>query len=418
MNESTKENPAVVPGTATNNGKRKKLLAAVLGAFAVTGLAYGAYWAAVARYYESTDDAYVNGNVVQITPQVAGTVVGIKVDDTQFVRTGDELVELDRADARVALQRGEAQLAQTVRQVRELFADTAQRQAAVNGREAELARAKTDLARRERLAGSGAVSAEDVQHARQAVRVAQSALAAARQQLAGDRALVDHTTVASQPRVARAAAEVRAAYLDYQRTVLPAPVSGFVAKRRVQLGQRVSPGTALMAIVPLDQVWVDANFKEGQLKNIRVGQPVRLTADANGVEYHGTVAGFGAGTGAAFALLPAQNATGNWIKVVQRLPVRIALDPAELEAYPLAIGLSMEVRVDVHDRNGGQLVSAPRADPDYRTAVFAKQEQDVDALIAAIIRHNGGGRAPADTARAAKSADYRASAAPGPNRVP
>jgi membrane fusion protein (multidrug efflux system) len=264
-----------------------------------------------------------------------------------------------------------------------------------------------DLGRRERLASSGAISAEELQHARESVRAAESALAAARDQLAGNRALTDRTTIASQPSVARAAAGVRAAYLDYQRTVLPAPVSGFVAKRSVQLGQRVSPGTPLMAIVPLNDVWVDANFKEGQFKNIRVGQAVRLIADANGFEYRGTVAGFGAGTGSAFALLPAQNATGNWIKVVQRLPVRIALDPAQLAAHPLAIGLSMDVRVDVHQKNGSQLEPVTGADPDYRTAVFARQEHDVDKLIAAIIEQNGGGKATANGARSDKTAARR-----------
>ncbi len=374
-----------------SNGRRKKLLGAVLGAFAAAGTGYGAYWATVARYVESTDDAYVAGNVVQVMPQVAGTVVAIMADDTQFVRAGEELVKLDPADARVALQRGEAQLAQTVREVRAMFSDNAKLEAAVAGREVDLARAGSDLERRKRLASTGAISGEELQHARDSVRGAASALAAAREKLAANRALTDRTGVASQPGVERAAAELRAAYLAYRRTALPAPVSGFVAKRAVQLGQRVSPGTPLMAIVPLAQVWVDANFKESQLADIRVGQPVRLVADANGFAYHGKVAGFAAGTGAAFTLLPAQNATGNWIKVVQRLPVRIALDPEELAAHPLAIGLSMEARVDVHRKSGAQLAATVGADPDYRTAVFTQQDDPVDALIARIIERNGGG---------------------------
>jgi membrane fusion protein, multidrug efflux system len=393
MNDATRDNPAVAAeAAATNpNGKRKKLLATVIGAFVAAGLAYGAYWAIVARHVESTDDAYVDGNVVQITSQIAGTVIAIHADDTEFVRTGEELVQLDRADAAVALRGREARLAQTVREVRNLFANTAQLKAAVAGREVDLAKVRGDLARREKLANSGAISTEDVQHARDAVRGAESALAAAREQLAANRALTDDTSVAAHPSVEQAAAQVRAAYLEYQRTMLPAPVSGIVAKRSVQLGQRVRPGTPLMAIVPLDEVWVDANFKEGQLKDIRIGQPVRLTADANGVEYYGRVIGFDAGTGAAFALLPAQNATGNWIKVVQRLPVRIALDQKELEAHPLAIGLSMEVEVDVHQKNGAQRVQVADADPTYRTAVFARQERAVDDLIADIIMQNGGG---------------------------
>jgi membrane fusion protein, multidrug efflux system len=371
------------------NGKRKKLLLLVAGVFALAGTAYAAYWVAVGRFIQSTDDAYVDGNVVQITPQVAGTVVGIDADDTQFVTAGDALVMLDRIDAKVALERTKANLAETVREVRSVFARTDQLRSEVAVREVDLAKAKADLKRREGLAQSGAVSAEEVQHARDGVRAAESALAAAREELAGHRALVDDTSVASHPKVERAAAAVRAAYLDYRRANIPAPVSGVVAKRSVQLGQRVSPGTPLMAIVPLDQVWVDANFKEVHLKRIRVGQHARVTADANGVEYDGTVVGVGAGTGAAFALLPAQNATGNWIKVVQRLPVRIALDANEVAAHPLAIGLSMEVEIDVHDTPDPPPAAAA-AESGYRTAVFADRERAVDALIAKIIRSNGG----------------------------
>ncbi|HET8610923.1 MAG TPA: HlyD family efflux transporter periplasmic adaptor subunit [Burkholderiales bacterium] len=407
LNEASGNQPAT-PATEHGkpNGRRKKLLAIVIGAFVIVGLVYGVYWATVARYYESTDDAYVDGNVVRITPQVAGTVIGINVDDTQFVHTGDTLVQLDRADAAIALRSAEAQLGQAVRRVRNLFADAAQLQAEVAGREVDLAKATADLKRRQRLADTGAVSAEAIRHARDAVRAARAALTATRERLAGNRALTDNTSVASHPDVERAAARVRAAWLDYRRSVLPAPVSGFVARRSVQLGQRVSPGTPLMAIVPLNQVWVDANFKEQQLRKLRVGQPVQLVADANGVEYHGTVVGFGAGTGAAFALLPAQNATGNWIKVVQRLPVRIALDPKELAAHPLRIGLSMEVRVDVHHQGGAQLARMPDADPAYRTVVFKQQTRAVDALITSIIAKNGGGRGAADVSRTAHVAGH------------
>jgi membrane fusion protein (multidrug efflux system) len=390
MSEATEETIE----RASPSGKRKRLLLAVVGAFASAGIAYGAYWVAAGRYVESTEDAYVNGNVVQITSQVAGTVVGIDADDTQDVTAGQTLVALDRVDANVALERAEADLAECVREVRGVFARADELRSEMAAREVDLAKAKKDLARRENLAESGAVSTEEVQHARDGVRGAESALAAAREQLAGHRALVDDTSVASHPKVARAAAAVRAAYLDYRRADIPAPVSGVVAKRSVQLGQRVSPGTPLMAIVPPDQVWVDANFKEGQLKRIRAGQSARLTADANDVEYRGIVVGVGAGTGAAFALLPAQNATGNWIKVVQRLPVRIALDAQQVAAHPLAVGLSMEVRIDVHaasdDAAGDARVGA--LETDDRTTVFADRERAVDTLIADIIRENGGGR--------------------------
>ena len=374
--------------------RKRRLMFAVLASFTIAGLAYLVYWLTIARFVEATEDAYVAGNMVQITPQVAGTAIEIGADDTQFVRAGQLLVRLDPATPRAALLRDEAALGESVREVRNLFAQASQLRAAVAAREVDLAKAEADLARRERLVVSGAVSAEEAQHTRDAVRGARAALEGARQQLAGDQALTAGTTVASNPRVQSAEAQLRSTYLDYERTVIPAPLSGFVAKRTVQLGERVSPGSVLMAVVPLDEVWVDANFKEGQLRSIRAGQPVRLTADANEVEYHGTVVGFAAGTGAAFALLPAQNATGNWIKVVQRLPVRIALDSRELATHPLQIGLSMQVRVDTHEkgpalgRTGGVRNVAPVA---YRTTVFADEEREIDGLIARILAENEAG---------------------------
>src|SRR5581483_2806652 len=345
--------------TATAPARNRRLLwlSILSGAFLLIGAGYGAYWATVLRYRQTTDDAYVNGNVVQITPQISGTVVAIGADDTQFVKSGQPLVRLDQADAKVALDQAEAQLARTVREVRNLFATSAQLRAAVQLRQSDLDMARKDLERRERLGNSGAISAEELTHARDAYASAQAGLLAAQQQLAGNQARVDGTTVEDHPDVRNAAAAVRSAYLEYSRTVLPAPVSGFVARRNVQLGQRVNPGAPLMSVVPLDQVWVDANFKEPQLAKMRVGQPVELTADLYGrsTVYHGKVEGFGAGTGSAFALLPAQNATGNWIKIVQRVPVRLALDPREMAAHPLQIGLSMKVEVSVRQDNGARL---------------------------------------------------------------
>jgi membrane fusion protein (multidrug efflux system) len=384
-------NPA--PASATRSATRKRrwlLLSAVSGAFLIIAVAYGLYWADVLRFQQSTDDAYVSGNVVQITPQVSGTVISIGADDTQFVKAGQPLVKLDQADAKVTLDAAEAQLAKTVREVRNLFSTSAQLRAAVQLRESDLQMAQKDLARRERLANSGAISTEELQHARDAVRGSEAALMASRQQLAGNRARVDGTTLEDHPDVRNAAAAVRSAYLNYSRTVLPAPVSGFVARRNVQLGQRVSPGVPLMAVVPLDQVWVDANFKEPQLAGMRVGQPVTLTADlyGNSIRYHGTVAGFGAGTGAAFALLPAQNATGNWIKIVQRVPVRVALDPHELAAHPLQIGLSMKADVAVRDGNGERLPQLARDTPSYATDVFHSTDEAADARVQAIIAAN------------------------------
>src|SRR5215831_6490483 len=384
MNEKT------APAPAPASTARRRWIIAAIAVVAVIGIAYGSYWALVLRNFQSTDDAYVNGNVVPITPQVSGTVVAIAVDDTQFVQAGQPLVRLDDADAKVALDQAEAQLGKTVREVRNLFATTGQLAATVEIRESDVARAQDDVARRERLAGSGAVSNEELQHAHDTLNAARAALLATQQQLEANRARVDRTNIATHPDVQNAAAGVREAYLGYARTAIPAPISGYVAKRAVQLGQRVGPGTPLMAIVPLDQVWVDANFKEAQLADMRVGQPVKLLADLYGgkVDYHGKVVGFGAGTGSAFAVLPAQNATGNWIKVVQRVPVRIALDPTELAAHPLQIGLSMQAEVDTRDHSGERLLQLTQAAPAYSTDVFHSLDDLANDRVKAVIAAN------------------------------
>jgi len=386
--------------------KRTRLLALAAGIFAVVGLAYFGYWYVDLRHYESTDDAYVQGNLVQITPQVTGTVVSVNADDTDLVNAGAPLVALDRADADVALAQARAALAQTVREVRSLYvtnstgtANVSLREAEVKRSRADLAKAEDDLGRRQGLTASGAVSGEELDHARSgvsnaraALAAAEAALVAAQQQLATSRTLTDGTSIEHHPNAERAAAKLREAYLAYARTVLPAPVSGYVAKRTVQVGQRVAPGATLMSIVPLDQLWVDANFKEVQLRAMRIGQPVTLTADVYGtkIAYHGKVAGLGVGTGSAFSLLPAQNATGNWIKVVQRVPVRILLDPQELAAHPLRIGLSMEAKVDVADAQGSTLASAPRTGPAYATDAFTAETAQADVLVRETIAANLG----------------------------
>ncbi|MBE0627555.1 MAG: efflux RND transporter periplasmic adaptor subunit, partial [Burkholderiales bacterium] len=302
------------------------------------------------------------------------------------------LVELDQADSRVALEQAEAALAHAVRQVRNLVATTAEIEANVALRETELERARADLARRAPLAKSGALPEEELQHARDTLARSRAALDAAERQLAAHKTLIDHTTVQTHPDVQSAAARVRAAYLAFARTALPAPVSGIVAKRSVQVGQRVSPGMPLMAVIPLDQVWVDANFKERQLLHLRPGQAVKLRADIYGsaVTFHGHVAGFGAGTGSAFALLPPQNATGNWIKVVQRVPVRIALDPQELAQHPLQLGLSMLAEVDTHERDAKPRSETARGAPAYSTKAYASLAALADQRVAAIIEANGG----------------------------
>ena len=369
---------------------RVRWLVLILGGVLILGAAYTVYWDLDLRYTAYTDDAYVSGNVVEITPRVSGTVVSIGADNTQFVKAGQTLVRLDPADAKVQLQESEAQLAKTVRQVRNLFATSSELQANVQVRRTELAKAQSDYARRAHLSRSGAISQEELQHAGDAVSAARAALLAAQQQLAANRAWVDGTTVETNPAVRDAAAAVHAAYLNYARTVLPAPVSGFVARRDVQLGERVSTGTPLMAVVPLNQVWVDANFKESQLESMRVGQPVTLTSDlyGGGVVFHGRVIGFGAGTGSAFSLLPAQNATGNWIKIVQRVPVRIALDPRELTRHPLQIGLSMKAYVDVRDAGGQRLPESASNDHDYSTDVFRSVSAQADDTVRRIIAEN------------------------------
>ncbi|WP_114974053.1 HlyD family efflux transporter periplasmic adaptor subunit [Rhodoferax ferrireducens] len=394
---------------AASNPTRKKALITLASIVVVAGLGWTAYEWLVASHYESTDNAYVQGNVIQITPQIGGTVMAILADDTDFVKAGQPLVKLDPADARVALDQAEANLAQAVRQVRTLYANNGSLGAQITLRESDVAKAQTDIARatddlnrRQSLVGNGAVSREELNHAqtqlangKSALASAQAGVLAAKEQLLSNQAMTDGTSVEQHPSVLVAAAKVREAWLATQRAALPAPVDGFVARRSVQLGQRVAAGTPLMSIIPLNQVWVDANFKEVQLRNIRLGQPATLTADLYGkkVEYKGTVTGLGMGTGAAFALLPAQNATGNWIKVVQRVPVRVALDAGQIAQNPLRVGLSMEVTVDVSNKNGSTLANAPRAASITQTGVYGALEGGADAEVRRVIAANLGHKA-------------------------
>jgi membrane fusion protein (multidrug efflux system) len=386
--ERTDANQSPSDTTTRPRSKRKLLLSLLAAAIVIGGAGWGGYYYTTGRFFESTDDAYVSGNLVQLTPQVSGTVIAVNADDTQIVHQGAPVVTLDAADAKAALANAEANLAQTVRQVSSLYVNNAYYAATVAQRQSDLTRAQADLKRRMAVADTGAVSVEDIAHARDAVSAAQAALDAVRQQSEANHALTDRTSIERHPNVQAAAAKVRDAWLDNARNTLPAPVTGYVARRSVQVGQRVAPGTPLMAIVPLDGVWVDANFKEVQLAHMRIGQPVTLTADAYGskVKYHGHVEGFSAGTGAAFAVLPAQNATGNWIKVVQRLPVRIRLDQRELDAHPLRIGLSMQTEVETRDQSGTQLGAASTTS--YRTDVFSHYGDEANAEIERIIAGN------------------------------
>jgi len=424
--------PAAQP-TPENAGRRKRLLSLIALVVIVLGIGYGVWYFLVGAHFESTDDAYVAGNVVQVTPQVAGTVIGIKADDTDIVRQGQDLVILDPSDARVALDQAEAQLAQTVREVRTVYANNGTLSANIATRQADtikarsaLVRAEDDYKRRAALVASGAVSKEELQHVQTELDSAKSALAAAdanvqaaREQLASNQVSTDGITVAQHPNVLRAAARVREAYLALERGTLPAPVSGQVAKRGVQLGQRVAPGTPLMAIVPLDQLWVDANFKEVQLRKMRIGQPVTLEADLYGgkVEYKGKIVGLSAGTGSAFSLLPAQNATGNWIKVVQRVPVRIEFDPKELADHPLRIGLSVVAKIDTSNQDGEQLASAKRVEPSYQTQAFAPDTHAADALINGIVAANLGKQSSASSNVGASGSVPTASRSAPPARL-
>ena len=325
------------PPNSPRRTRRLGLLA--LGTVVVLGaLGYGAYWFVDARYYESTDDAYVDGDVVQVTSEVPGTVLSLKADDTQLVIAGQPLLELDPADAKIAVANAEADLARAVRQVRGLFAQSKELRAQIDQREQAERTADEDLRRRGGLIADGAISAEELSHARDAVTTTRANVAAAREQLGQTIAQIDGTTIADHPQVLAAAAAVRNAELALHRTELTSPVSGVIAKRSVEVGQRVAAGTPLLAVVPLEDVWVDANFKEVQLQRMRAGQPVSVRTDLYGgsVTYHGRVVGIAAGSGSAFALLPAQNASGNWIKIVQRVPVRILLDPRELKSIRCA----------------------------------------------------------------------------------
>lgn len=391
------------------NGKRKILLIGVGVIVLIVAIISLIYWYLVARNYQSTDDAYVAGNVVQITPQVSGTVVEINADDTDYVTQSKVLVRLDPTDADVTLKQAEAELAQAVRQARTLYANNAIASSSLDERKSDLARMKADVIkarqdyqRREAVVATGAVSKEEVQHAQtalsnalSALSSAQSSLVGAQQQLVSNHAQTDGSSVATLPSVEAAASHVREAYLARVRCDITAPVAGQVAKRSVQIGQRIQTGAPLMAVIPLNQVWVDANFKESQLRRMRIGQPVELYADIYGskVEYSGHVVGLGAGTGAAFSLLPAQNATGNWIKIVQRIPVRVELDKEQLKAHPLRVGLSIEAKVNVTDSSGKLLADVSRTQPVSFTAHMDDDAAMADKLINNIISKNLGGEA-------------------------
>ena len=374
--------------TESNNGKRTRILLVIAGVFVLAGLAWFLLWLFVFSQRETTDDAYVKGDQVTVSAQIPGTVVSVMADNTDFVKAGQVLVKLDRTDTQLSLDKARNALASAVRKVRQAEAVAQQADAAVDARRIELKLARDDLARSQPLLSQQAVSSQQVQHMRDRVRTARSALQLAERKATAAHAAVDGTDIQHNPAVMQARAAFRSAWVAAHRTAILAPVSGYVANRSVQLGQQVQPGVPLMQVIPLDNLWVDANFKEVQLSDIRIGQPATIKPDIyDGVTFHGKVVGLGAGTGAAFALLPAQNASGNWIKVVQRVPVRISINPKDLTKHPLRIGLSTSVDVDTHDRSGKVLSGTPVSKPVAQTSVYergmAEANREADAIIKA-----------------------------------
>ena len=379
--------PAAAPAAPSRRGKLLRgLLAIVVLLIAAAALWYFMF----GRWFEETDDAYVQGNQVQITPLITGTVVAINADDGMRVERGQLLVQLDPADTDVALQQARANLAKTVRQTRGLYRSVEGAQAELSARQVTLNRVREDFARRKGLAATGAISDEELAHARNELAAAEAAVAGSRESFERNNALVDDTVIATQPDVQAAAAQLRQAYLNNARAGIVAPVSGYVARRSVQVGQRVQPGAALMAVVPTEQMWVEANFKETQLRHMRLGQEVELRSDLYGgeVKYKGRIDSLGLGTGSAFSLLPAQNASGNWIKIVQRVPVRIAIDAKQLADNPLRIGLSMKAEVSLRDQKGTVLPTAAAKGQVFDTDVYATQLHNADEVIHEIIQSN------------------------------
>lgn len=391
--------PASAVTNKPDNSKRNQRLLILLAAVVAGVVAYSAYYFLHSRYYESTDDAYSATDLVQITAEVGGTVNAVFVDDTQHVQQGQILLELDPSDAEIALQAAEANLAHTVRSVRGLYSRSRGLEASIQANRVSLQTAREDLQRREQAAKDGGVSNEELQHARDQVAQLDASLIATQEELETTNAQIDNTTVSDHPQVRAAAAKVREAALSLKRTKVRAPISGVVARRNVQIGSRIAAGSPLMAVVALDEIWVDANFKEVQLTRMRVGQPVEVEADIYGsdVKYHGTIVGLGAGSGSAFALLPPQNASGNWIKIVQRVPVRIALDKSEVTQHPLRVGLSMHVTVDLHDLSGGIIATEVREKAQV-LPTYAQHDEAVEEKIVHIIEKNGGNTVAALTA--------------------
>ena len=378
--------------TSSNNKsqQRKKGLSIFILLLLLISLGSAAYWYFFIKGFEETEDAYVSGNQVMVSAQVAGNISKINVDNMDPVQAGDVLLELDDTNAKLSFEQAKSNLANAVRQVTQLNYTVKQLKSAVRANEITLAQAQGNLNRRVQLVKDGAIDKESFQHAKEAVELAKANLTTSQNQLEANQALLLDGPLSEQPQIQSAVSNLKQAWLNLERTKIRSPIKGYVARRNAQVGQAVSVGGALMAVVNTDQMWLDANFKETQLTHMRIGQPVEIHFDLYGKDktFNGKVVGIEMGTGSAFSLLPTQNATGNWIKVVQRVPVRIQLDPQQLAENPLRIGLSATVKVNVSDSQGETLRNQAPTTTLYSTNVLQYDESAVNNLIESIIRDN------------------------------
>ena len=378
--------------TSSNNKsqQRKKGLSIFILLLLLISIGSAAYWYFFIKGFEETEDAYVNGNQVMVSAQVAGNISKINVDNMDPVQAGDVLLELDDTNAKLSFEQAKSNLANAVRQVSQLNYTVKQLKSAVRANEITLAQAQGNLNRRVQLVKDGAIDKESFQHAKEAVELAKANLTTSQNQLGANQALLLDGPLSEQPQIQSAVSNLKQAWLNLERTKIRSPIKGYVARRNAQVGQAVSVGGALMAVVTTDQMWLDANFKETQLTHMRIGQPVEIHFDLYGKDktFNGKVVGIEMGTGSAFSLLPTQNATGNWIKVVQRVPVRIQLEPQQLAENPLRIGLSATVKVNVTDSQGETLRNKAPSTTLYSTNVLQYDESAVNNLIESIIRDN------------------------------
>ncbi|MDX7988356.1 multidrug efflux MFS transporter periplasmic adaptor subunit EmrA [Xenorhabdus sp. 12] len=384
-----------LPSNQTSSNKkqqRRTVIISLVSLLLILAVIYAVYWFLVLRHHQETDNAYVAGNQVQIMSQVAGSVTTVNFDNTDFVKSGQALLQLDPRDAELALKKAENELANTVRITHQHMIDSKRFQATIDLKKIALKKAQSDLNRREILGSKNLIGKEELQHMYDTVAAAQAELDIAVAQYKSNQATILNTPLEKQPAVEKAASGVRDAWLNLQRTQIVSPVDGYVARRSVQVGSRINSGTPLMAIVPTNNMWIEANFKETQLANMRIGQPVEITSDfyGSGVVYTGKVAGIDMGTGSAFSLLPAQNASGNWIKVVQRLPVRIELESEQLKQHPLRIGLSTKVTVDTSNTEGSALATTERKLPAYHTNALSVDMSPANKIVTDIINSNVG----------------------------